>query len=119
MTSRDKPLRVALLGARGIGRAHARIFHALGAEICAVLGSSQESATDATRMLKDSLGIDAKPFNRIESLLDTARPDAMSICTPPQLHFAEIVAAFDHDIPVFCEKPIFWHEGIQRSVLEK
>jgi len=119
MTSRDKPLRVALLGARGIGQVHARIFHALGAEICAVLGSSQESAADATRMLKDSFGIDAKPLSQIDSLLDMARPDAMSICTPPQFHFAEIVAAFDHDIPVFCEKPIFWHEGIQRWELEK
>lgn len=118
MTFREKPLRVALLGVRGIGQVHARIFHALGAEICAVLGSSQESAAGGARILKESFGIHAEPFSRIESLLDTARPNAMSICTPPQLHFAEIVAAFDRDIPVFCEKPMFWHEGIKRSELE-
>ena len=38
--SSERPVRVAIIGARGIGRVHARIFQALGANVCAVVGSS-------------------------------------------------------------------------------
>lgn len=116
----EKPLRVAICGACGIGRVHARIFHALGAEICTVLGSSDESAADAAAMLEDSFGIQAQPFSQLKPLLEQTQPDAMSICTPPQHHFEETLIAFDHNIPVFCEKPLFWHKGItQAEVGEK
>ena len=119
MTLSEKPLRVAICGARGVGQVHARIFHALGADVCAVLGSSDESAADAAHMLKESLGIRTQPFSRIEELLEVTRLDAVSICTPPHLHFEEILAAFDHNIPVFCEKPLFWDMDITRAEVEK
>jgi hypothetical protein len=91
----------------------------LGADICALLGSSDESAVDAALMLKDSFGIHAQPFSYLEELLEVARPDAIAICTPPHLHFNQILAAFDRNIPIFCEKPLFWHKGITRADIEK
>lgn len=114
-----QPIRIAILGARGIGQVHARIFHELGAEICAVLGSSDESATDAAQGLKGLLGIEPQPFSCLSALIDIAHPDAVSVCTAPHLHFEQIMTAFDHNLPVFCEKPLFWHHPIQQSEVQQ
>lgn len=42
-----------------------------------------------------------------------AAVDAVSICTPPHIHLEQIVASLDKNESVFCEKPLFWHEGIK------
>ena len=44
MASPDSNIRVAILGASGIGEVHARIMHSLGARIVAILGSTKSSA---------------------------------------------------------------------------
>jgi len=111
-------IRIAILGASGIGRVHARIFHEAGADICAVPGSSKESAKNASIKLKDLYGINSQPYHCLATLLEEARPNAVSICTPPQFHFEEIIAAFEKQIGVFCEKPLFWYSGISNLELE-
>jgi hypothetical protein len=110
--------RIAILGASGIGRVHARIFHEAGADVCAVLGSSKESAKNASIKLKSFYGINSQPYHCIDTLLEEARPNAVSICTPPQFHFEEIIAAFEKQIAVFCEKPLFWYSGISNVEIE-
>jgi len=114
-----KLLRIAIFGARGIGKTHARIFHSLGAQVCGVLGSSSESAHEAAAALRDSFGIKAKSYSQLNALIDEAKPDAVSICTPAHLHFDQIISAFDHNLAVFCEKPFFWYQGITADQLEK
>ena len=111
------PLRVAILGARGIGKIHSRIFHDLGASVCAVLGSSDESAALATQDLAESFGIEAKPFSSLGQLLQEPL-DAVSICTPANLHFEQIVAALDARAVVFCEKPLFWEDNLSLEKVE-
>jgi hypothetical protein len=111
-------IRIAILGASGVGRVHARIFHEAGADVCAVLGSSKESAKYASIKLKDLYGIDSQPYHCIDTLLVEARPNAVSICTPPQFHFEEIIAAFEKRVGVFCEKPLFWYSGISKLEVE-
>ena len=110
--------RIAILGASGIGRVHARIFHEAGVDVCAVLGSSKESAKNASIKLKDFYGINSQPYHCLDRLLEEARPNAVSICTPPQFHFEEIIAAFEKQIGVFCEKPLFWYSDISNVELE-
>jgi hypothetical protein len=113
-----KKIRIAILGASGIGRVHARIFHKAGVDVCAVLGSSKESAKNASNALKDSYGINSQSYHCLDRMLEEARPNAVSICTPPQFHFEEIIAAFEKQIGVFCEKPLFWYSGISNLELE-
>lgn len=110
-TSSERPIRVAIIGARGIGRVHARIFQALGADVCAVVGSSAESAADASSSLARSYRIDARPFSRMEDI-PQHDVDAVSICTPGHLHCTHALAAFDRSWSVFCEKPLFWQDPI-------
>ena len=118
MTFANKSLRIAICGVRGIGQVHARIFQSLGADVCAVLGSSEETALNAARQLEESFGIKAKVFHRLDDLFEKTKPDAVSICTPAKYHYDAILASLDRNIPVFCEKPIFWKEGINRKEIE-
>ena len=104
--------RIAILGSRGIGFFHTRIFHQLGHQICGVLGSSKPTAELAAESLKDAYGIVVKPYSNLNKLLLFENPDVVSICTPPQLHLPQLIKILDKEKPVFCEKPIFWHNGI-------
>ncbi len=119
MTLTKPPFRVAILGARGIGGIHAALFDTLGSEICAILGSSMKTTTATSRALGQSIGITPQPFCDFTTLLKKTKPDAVSICTPPELHFEHIITALDSNIPVFCEKPFFWQKALTRSELEK
>jgi len=118
MAFANKSLRIAICGVRGIGQAHARIFQSLGADVCAVLGSSKETALDAAHQIEESFGIKARAFHRLDDLFEKTKPDAVSICTPAQYHYDTILASLDRNIPVFCEKPIFWREGIDKEEIE-
>lgn len=114
-----KSPRIAILGAKGVGLVHARIFNQLGADVCAILGSSKKSSLEAAVILKNSFGIKAQPFYNLNILLKKIKPEAVSICTPPFLHFTQIITAFNHGAAVFCEKPLFWHDEINIYELEQ
>ena len=115
----SKPLRVAILGASGIGYVHSRLYHKLGAAVVAILCTSDANTSEVTADLLDTFGIAAKPFSEINRILEEDL-DAVSVCTPPALHFEHIMSAFDKNIPVFCEKPLFWNKSYgSNEVIEK
>jgi hypothetical protein len=109
---------VAILGARGIGQVHARLFQKSGANVCAILGSTMHSAQQTAELLHQSFGITPKAFDSLETLINEAQPDAISICTPAEYHFDQILTAFDQGLPVFCEKPVFWENNLNPESLD-
>ena len=104
--------RIGILGVRGIGFFHARIFKHLGHQVSAILGSSKLTTEKAVENLKKTYGINAKAFTQLDDLLLKNNPDLLSICTPTQLHFEHLVKILEYQKPVFCEKPLFWHKNI-------
>jgi len=102
-------LRVAIIGASGIGYVHARHFHELGAQIVAVLCSSLQNAELIAEQLSAEFNISVKAFDNLETVLDEGL-DAVSVCTPPAFHIENIQTCFNKNIPVFCEKPLFWNK---------
>ena len=112
MTSLEMRPRVAILGARGIGQVHARLFQKSGANVCAIMGSTMQRAQQTAELLNRSLGISPKPFDNLEALIKEAQPIALSICTPAECHFEQILTAFNRGLPVFCEKPLFWEKNL-------
>ena len=46
-----------------------------------------------------------KVYNDYKKLMDEANPDAIIVCTPPNLHYPIIKYAYAKRIHVFCEKP--------------
>ena len=118
MTSLEMRPRVAILGARGIGQVHARLFQKSGANVCAIMGSTMQTAQQTAELLNRSLGISPKPFDNLETLIKEAQPVALSICTPAECHFEQILTAFDMGLPVFCEKPLFWEKNLSPEKLK-
>lgn len=110
--SSNNKLQVSILGASGIGKVHARTFQKMGSEVCSILSSSELSGQDTAKELKELFNINAKPFIDLKNLLSTSKPDAVSICTPMDMHFDHILQCLDVNIPVFCEKPLFWNKGL-------
>ena len=75
-------LKVALIGAGGWGRQHARVFSAhADVELCAIAGRTE----DRTRARAAEYGVRA--YLDIREMLEREQPDLVSLCLPNQGHF--------------------------------
>ncbi len=94
-------IRVAVIGAGGIGGTHLRAY-AAHAERCEIVGIA-DLLESAAREKAATYG--GAVFSDGEAMLDALNPDAVSICTPPKYHLTAVRAAAARDIAVLCEKP--------------
>ncbi len=95
-----QPVRIAVVGAGLIGRAHAR---RILDEPQAVLAGIVDPTPQA-RGFAASVG--AAWFADLDALLRGTRPDGVVIATPNQLHVAGGLAAVAAGIPTLLEKPV-------------
>lgn len=95
---------------------HARIFSELGANVASVLCATKSKAEEVAKILHDRHNIVAEPFDNLNALL-AGDLDAVSICTPPKLHMAHMIAALNCGLPVFCEKPMIWDADLTETAL--
>ncbi|MEM7263424.1 MAG: Gfo/Idh/MocA family oxidoreductase [Planctomycetota bacterium] len=106
--------RIGIVGARrrrqGLGPFMARFLRARGANIAAVLGTSEESAGLAARELEE-IGISARPCGSPEPFFGECELDAVVIASPHESHRACLEAALDHGQHVLCEKPFIWSQS--------
>tara|TARA_B110000483_G_scaffold228684_1_gene291775 strand:- start:423 stop:1349 length:927 start_codon:yes stop_codon:yes gene_type:complete len=109
VNQREK-IKIAILGASGIGKFHARIFNNLGVQITSILSSSFESGQATAESLSNSLGLRVQHYDNLDLLLEKSMPNAVSICTPNDLHYEQILKILSKNIPIFCEKPLFWNK---------
>jgi len=110
-------LRVAVLGASGFGRHHARWYGELGCEVVAFLGSSPATVAATAKALKGAAKFRGRGYTSLDALLASERPDAVSVCTPPHLHGEHVQAALEAGCAVLCEKPFVWRPGVPGSSL--
>ncbi|MBV9653553.1 MAG: Gfo/Idh/MocA family oxidoreductase [Acetobacteraceae bacterium] len=93
-------IRLALIGAGGIGRAH---LHAAaetpGVSICAIADPNP-----AARAIADAFGKKLYPDHR--ALLDAEQPDGVIIATPNALHVPVALDCVSRGVPVLVEKPV-------------
>jgi hypothetical protein len=112
-------LRVAVLGAGKIGKYHVKEFSQLGAEVVAILGSTRESSSKTAEELKKEFGINVRPYHKIEEMIKWERLDAVSICTPPEMHENQVRICLENNLHVICEKPfVETHEDNYKIVEE-
>jgi hypothetical protein len=104
-------LRIGIIGASGIGFIHALQYNDLGEDVVAVLCSSESSAKTASKKLTKICNTNLAAYHNLADFLDEEL-DAVSICSPPFMHIEHIEACFDRNIPVFCEKPLFWSDSM-------
>lgn len=103
-------MKIAILGASGIGKFHARTFDKLNVEVNSILCSSKVTGKSTSQDLKDSLGLKVNYYDDLDMLLNKSMHDAVTICTPNELHYEQILKVLNKNIPIFCEKPLFWNK---------
>jgi len=94
-------LRIAVIGAGGIGGTHLKAY-AAWPELCEIVGVAD---VDLAAARAKAEVYDAQAFGDWVEMLDHVQPDAVSICTPPVLHRPMAQALAERGIPTLCEKP--------------
>lgn len=94
-------IKVALVGAGGWGRQHARIFaERPDVDFCAIAGRTLEK----TQARAAQYGV--RSYVDIEEMLDKERPDLVSLCLPNQGHFDATMQVIQAGYPLLVEKPL-------------
>ena len=94
-------IKIGFIGTGGISGAHMKCLqHRKDVEIAALCDINREQA------LKRQKEFGGDVFADFNEMLDTMKPDAVWICTPPSVRREPLLACADRKIPVFCEKPV-------------
>lgn len=93
-------LRIAVIGAGLIGRAHiARIQASPSCTLAAIVDPAEAAQAQAA-----DLGVPW--FAEITAMLETGKPDGAIIATPNQLHLPHGLACLQAGLPILVEKPL-------------
>ena len=116
----NAPVRVAVVGARGIGKHHAKWWTIEGARVCAFAGTSPESVAKTRAALVDLFGFDGAGYTRLEEMIEKERPDIVDVCSPPAYHGGHVRTALDAGCHVLCEKPFVYDPALPgEAILER
>jgi predicted dehydrogenase len=111
------PLRVAIIGASGIGKNHAGWFQGHGCEACAFLGSSAESVARTQELLQQLIGFEGCGYSDLGELLRAESPDIVCVSTPPPLHYDQVMQSLAGGAHVLCEKPLVYDVSLPNAEL--
>ena len=97
----SQKLRVAVAGTSFAGAVQIPVFQShKGTQVVALSSARPERATAVAA----EHGV-AGAYTDFEEMLDTEKPDLVSITTPPHLHHRMVLSAAERGIHVLCEKP--------------
>lgn len=94
-------LRVAVIGAGGIGGTHLRAY-AAWPDLCEIVGVADVDRAAAQARATE---YNTTAFADYQVMLNAVQPDAVSICTPPKLHLPIALDVAQRKIACLCEKP--------------
>ena len=100
----DDRLRVGLIGTGDWGLENGR--NVTAEERAAVVAAADISEAARTAAAAEFSIPEGATYESYNEMLDDAPLDAVVITTPHVFHHEQIVAALDHDLHVFCEKPL-------------
>jgi predicted dehydrogenase len=96
-----RPLKVAVIGAGGWGRQHARVFSGRAdVELCAVVARHEERA----RARAAEWG--TRAYTSIAEMIERERPDLISLSLPNESHFEPTLEVIEAGVPLLAEKPL-------------
>ncbi|HID06024.1 MAG TPA: Gfo/Idh/MocA family oxidoreductase, partial [Armatimonadetes bacterium] len=104
--SKMAEVRVAIIGARGIGKQHAKWFAMCGCEVVAFAGANPERINSTAEALKQLFDFRGRGYADCEAMLRNECPDIVSVCSPHALHYEHTMLALQYGAHVLCEKPM-------------
>ncbi|WP_217208032.1 Gfo/Idh/MocA family protein [Streptomyces sp. AC550_RSS872] len=115
MTQRPHTLGVAVIGTGRMGADHVRRIQEVtsGARVTAVVDVDAERAKSVAARV-DGCTAHTDPA----AAMAAADVDAVIVASPGPAHEAALLAAFEHDLPVLCEKPLTPDAASALRVLE-
>jgi myo-inositol 2-dehydrogenase/D-chiro-inositol 1-dehydrogenase len=109
----QQQIKVAIIGAGGWGRQHARIFAARpDTHLCAVVGRTAERTTARAAEFGTHAYLD------VGEMLERERPDLVSLCLPNQGHFATTLQVIQAGVPLLVEKPLVFDLAEADTLIE-
>lgn len=97
----DEALRIAVVGAGGWGAQHARIVsRRRDTELVGIVGR------DPDRTAASAARFDTAPFTDLDTMLNEAHPDLVTVCLPNEEHFAPTLHLLERGVPLLVEKPL-------------
>jgi len=116
-------LTAVVVGARrarqGIGEFVARFLHREGVSVRAVVGTREETVTEARASLYEKYEMSCAGYTSLEEALEQARPDLVAICSPIEAHAAHLEAAAAAGVHCLAEKPLWWGESDDREAVTR
>jgi len=101
-------MKVAIIGASGIGKQHVKWFSYEGCDVVAFAGRTEDGISSTKTNLEKLFGFSGRGYTNIKAMLKKENPDIVVISTPSDLHYDHIVTALDYGANVYCEKPFIW-----------
>jgi predicted dehydrogenase len=111
---KGRKLRVAIIGCGGISATHLGSLKEMP-EVELVAGVDTNPAR--LKVVEEKFGITAL-FSDWKKMLKTARPDAVTICTPNGVHAAPTIDCLNAGAHVLVEKPMAMNPGECRRMIE-
>lgn len=104
-------IRVGIIGCGGIARGHAAGYNEAKSRFAGVTDANREAA------IKMAAELGHVPvYTDYRELIDKAKPDVVSICTPPVAHEPAALYALKHGVHVLCEKPLAFDAASARRM---
>lgn len=104
----NERLRVGIVGARGIGKHHAKWFNRADCEVIAVYGRTPETCALADATLRGIFDFRGEVTRDWDRFVRDDRFQAASVCSPAEAHADQAVALLRAGKDVLCEKPLVW-----------
>lgn len=109
--------KVAIVGASGIGKHHAKWWDMEGAEVCGFVGTSPESVAETHEVLEDLFGFDGRGYTELGELLEAESPGIVDVCCPPEFHYEHCLRSLQAGCHVLCEKPFVYDPDLSSEEL--
>ena len=118
--SKNKRIRVGLVGCGGIARGHARaLLEQREVNVTAICDPIKSHIAAYQREIFKPAGQEPKAYSSFARMLTGGRLDAVVLCTPHTLHHEQIMSALDRGLHVLVEKPMVTDSGHSREVVRK
>lgn len=107
-------LRVAIVGAGGWGREHARIFS--GRPDCELVAIAARTSESAARRAAE---FGTTPYTDLNTMLEETSPDLVTVCLPNEGHFEPTRTLIDAGVNLLVEKPLVFDLAEADELLDR